>query len=190
MKTEKQTKSLLEKYYSGQTTLEEERLLRELLAVGTDDPDAKDAADMMGFFAQEAKAEPSAGIMRSVRAKYAAGRSLPRGGRRIWMAVASCAAAGILAAVLLFRGEPQPEMYACVDGRIITDPQQVAEQSRRILAKINIYDINDFNGHVAKGFQAMDKLDAVSRAMHPLRKVSAEINISEKLKTTDKTEKL
>lgn len=105
-------RTLLERYFEGETTLAEERELRDRFASGEDIPeDLQYAAGMFAFFGESREA------CLPVR---------PRKARlhfRLWHGIASTAAVVALVAATVFFLKPRPAetIYGYVDGRPISD---------------------------------------------------------------------
>lgn len=123
---------LLDRYFDGETTLDEEQTLRRFFTTTDDVPaDLRYAAPMFAY-AAEKRAQT-----RPVVAKASLKHSL----RRRWGIAASTAAAAcmILGAVTIYRGgdfaaEVVPdEAYCYLDGRAITDRAEAEMVTRRVL---------------------------------------------------------
>ena len=106
---------LVEMYFNGDTTLEQERRLRELLADSSlTGADLDEARAVMGFMVTDAR--------------ITAGRS--RGHRRRWwpaVSVAASLAVIVWLAAALIIEKPQPVMLAYVGGKEIRDASQVMD---------------------------------------------------------------
>ncbi len=111
-------KELLERYWQGQTSLQEERALREHFAAeGADTPEGV----IFGAFARAARRSD---------ADIAAPKVVRR--RRIWpIAAAAAAIAVIMATALLF--ESRPTIYAYVNGEPVTDYETAYAYTRDAL---------------------------------------------------------
>lgn len=123
---------MLDRYFDGETTLDEEQTLRRFFTSTDDVPtDLRYAAPMFAY-AAEKRAQT-----RPVVAKASLTHSL----RRRWGIAASTAAAAcmILGAVTIYRGgdiaaEVVPdEAYCYLDGRAITDRAEAEMVTRRVL---------------------------------------------------------
>ncbi len=110
-------KTLLDRYYEGQTTLEEERLLREHFAgeasCGTPEQVIFGACD------EAASRRPGR--------TYVVRKRNPR--RRAW-AIAGAAAAMVAVVLTALTTQPKPTIYAYVNGEPITDYQVAYDYTR------------------------------------------------------------
>ncbi len=118
----KDIEKLLESYYNGNTTLEQERLLRDCFAACKTPTHggAADAAVLGGL----------AAIVRRRRNRLR---------RRIVLAAVPAAAAVGVAVMLAAwqRTEPAPEAYCTVNGEPITDLQSAEKYTNEILGRID-----------------------------------------------------
>ena len=185
-----QIRYLLELYFDGETTLEQERQLREYFA-GDDVPaDLEYARAMFGFFGAAAKDTSSADIILRFEEEWAAVRQeLPiadvrelkkpasENSHRIVMAgwiyrVASVAAVVLLTIGITFtvtRYADQPTIYCYVNGQPVTDidyATRQAEMAARIL-----------EGNMKTSAEGINALAEASKPIEQLGKVLQMIGV-------------
>ncbi len=127
-------KRLLDRYFDGETTLDEEQTLRRYFTSAADIPaDLRYAAPMFAYAAKK-RAQT-----RPVAAKTEHSR-LPRRRFGVFAAATAAAAACIaIGAVIVFRGGDfrqdavSNEVYCYLDGRAITDRAEAERVTRRVL---------------------------------------------------------
>lgn len=129
-------KRLLDRYFDGETTLDEEQTLRRYFNSTTDIPaDLRYAAPMFAYAAkkrmQTRPAVAEATLKRAPRRRFGAIAAA--------MAAAACMALGVVA---LYRGGDLSQQaasdvaYCYLDGRAITDPAEAEQVTRRVLAGV------------------------------------------------------
>lgn len=119
---------LLERYFEGLTTLEEERALRDYFAGGGVRPGAEYAGAMFAYFDGEAEGgrdshdevEVDAALREDVGIPRPAARGRNHWPRRRWVASSAVAAVAGIAIALAAHREPAT-VYCYVDGRPVTD---------------------------------------------------------------------
>lgn len=125
---------LIEKYFAAETSIEEERLLKELLPMFPDDPEAQEAIVAMGM----------ANIKPTSLKNNTYSRSLRRPFRRIAIFSAAACALLLLSVTLTrhFMGndsyENPTECVAYISGERINDRQQVENLALTQLKEIGI----------------------------------------------------
>jgi hypothetical protein len=120
MKTE--IDQLLERYFEGETTAAEEKMIRQHLAQCDPEGDQKNYIPFFRYLENESEA---LAVLNEIRHEPVASvrKRLPI---RRYGAIAAVAAS-LFVAVLLFTPEKNPSNYVWVDGKRITDPQIVRE---------------------------------------------------------------
>ncbi len=113
---------LLERYFEGETTAAEEKMLRHLLSQGDPEGDQK---NYIPFFRYLENASEALTVLNEIRDEPVASIR-QRFPIRKYGAIAAVAAS-LLVALLLLPLDKQPSNYVWVDGKRITDPQVVRE---------------------------------------------------------------
>ncbi len=166
MKTDIEIRNLLERWFAGETTLDEERTLREFFR---DDPRAAaeewtEARALFGYLSDEARRQaPAARVLPLHRRRWA-----------IIAALAACVAVVCTVRIVTTDRPADPtQAVAWIDGQPVTDPDSILTEYNRILAKINIPDINTGarNPALAKASHVFHKLETIGRAQAVLGKL-------------------
>lgn len=157
----KDIKTLLQRYYEGDTTLEEEAYLKQYLAAHPDAADPASAAlmtDLQYTIAPAAKERPSKRIRLS---------------HGIWATTALAAAVTVL---LWLRGGPEvplPDPAYTLSDRLLADPaaegeildeQLALEQARKALSYVS--------AQLNKGAQGLRNLDRLDQSLSKIQKES------------------
>ncbi len=163
MKTETEIKALLEKYFDGLTSLDEESELRGFFAAQPrpPGPGLELPAAMFDYFGRQAQVMPPA--VRRVR----------RAPRKWLIAAAAVAALAVVVPLALPSEREKSQAVACIDGRRTTDRDEILAEYDRIMHRRIL----------SEAGQAIGKLNGVSKAGKPLAKLSA-IN-KNTIKTTE-----
>ena len=120
---------LLDNYFAGKTSLEEEKWLQEYFNSEEEmPPEQVYAADMFRFFRQEAASEYLENERPAARFR-----------RGSLLKVASIAAAILIfiAALLFFQKPAEPFAYAYINGFPITDKETAMQETERTLALVS-----------------------------------------------------
>ncbi len=127
--TKKELHKLIGRYFDADTTIEEERLLRRMLAsVPPGDPIADEAKAVMGF----SLCAPG----HDAKEKH---KTAPRSAIA-WINVAASIAVVLAAGIFTLRynsGKSPDTIYACVDGLEITDDNEVLRMMQAELSDIS-----------------------------------------------------
>lgn len=123
--------TLIERYFAGETTLDEERRLRELLAASADDtPAVREAKAVMGYSLASPVEAPAI--------------SLPRRRKSVWRHIPAAAAVAALllpAGALVFHtanATERPRCVAYVNSEIITDPEVIQQMALDNLREVTV----------------------------------------------------
>ena len=187
MKDLRHIEKLLEKYYQGETSIEEEKLLGAFFEGGDVPEDLKAEAELFGFFNRERKtalpgemeSKLEAMIDTSRSARPVMGRSL----RYYWI---SAAAAVILILVGIFV-DKQLRQNSSLVVRLDTfeDPYLAYAEAKKVLYMVS----NKMNA-AREPLKNLDKLDSGVNYMHPFFSFGASIQHLEHLNTIERTRKL
>ncbi len=136
-------KALIERYFDGETTADEEReLARFFRQAGDDIPDEwRPCRAMMAYVDEERMA---AGTERHEAEKAVVVQMRRRGGVRV--AVAALLAAACVVGVVLLTGIPDSrDNYAVINGRVYTDPQIVEHEAMKALQMVSADEEDTFS---------------------------------------------
>jgi hypothetical protein len=141
---------ILERYWQGESTLDEERFLRTYFRGDEIDPDHEPYRDLFLFFDREASIRYKAPEKKSVPEKIA--------GHRVWWRIAASVVVIVAAGVLLYQNMGQ--LNSPEDAWVkyeIQDPQQARDAAENALvflsAKLNKGEVN-----VRQNLKTLDKL--------------------------------
>jgi hypothetical protein len=96
-------KILLDKYYEGETTLDEEKILRRYFTSGNVDQELAEYAPLFGYQASEAKVQPSENLDAKLTATVSKGRKIAfYNQRNFWIYFSGIAASLLFIASLIF----------------------------------------------------------------------------------------
>jgi hypothetical protein len=133
-------RALAQRWLAGETTLAEERVLREWFAEVQREELPVDLVPIASMFGQSAQAAGERSHRKLVLHTEPAKQSAPLLKRshplRRWVAVASAAAAVVIAMVVIFtpaERAPQSDILCVVNGVQITDPDMIALHTREAL---------------------------------------------------------
>jgi len=148
---------LLEKYFRGETSLQEEKELREYFSTGNVSPDHQIYRALFENFEQELKEtvhHPVHRFIPEVKIK-----------KRIW--IQSFAITGIAATLILLvwiRLPQSSEDFAVINGNRIDNTEYVQRYTEKKLTKVNAI--------LARSMKPLQSFESVRKNMHPLENLS------------------
>lgn len=148
---------LLDKYFRGETTLAEEKLLKNYFA--SDDVVSKHDPyrELFRAFDSESKERMNEPLKKVL--------PVQKFSKRLWIRTFSYS--GIAAAILIalwIQRPQQSENYAIVAGSRIEDPEYVQKYAEKKLNKVNEI--------LENSMEPMKSMETVRRSLHPMQKVA------------------
>jgi len=150
---------LLEKYFNGETSIQEENQLKEYLKSVNVTPEHKSYSYMFDVFETERQETYPGKIVKQIDNK-------PEKDKRIWLKIISISgiAASVLLAFWFFSSSPANEDYAIINGKRINDQDYIQQLTNAKLEKVN--------GMLAKSMKPLQSIEKVRNSLEPVRKIS------------------
>jgi hypothetical protein len=148
---------LLDKYFRGETTLAEEKLLKNYFASGDMVSEHESYRDFFRAFELESKEKMSDPLKKVL--------PVQKFSKRLWIRTFSYS--GIAAAILLtlwIQRPQQSENYAIVAGNRIDDPEYVQKYAEKKLNKVNEI--------LKNSMEPMNSVKTVRRSLQPMEKIA------------------
>ena len=156
-------RGLLELYFEGETTLEQERTLRDYFTAGHDVPaDLEYAQTMFGVLGETAR-QAAAPVQAAVAAKPL--RTIRPAKLAAWSAaVAAAIMLAVAVTVTLPRADAEETVYCYLNGEAVTDYDTALAYAQDVLDALS--------GPLGKTAQYLEPLNAVSRSLEMLGSLS------------------
>lgn len=135
-----EVKILLDKYYDGETSLDEEKLLKAYFKSGQVDPSLKEHATLFSFIRTESVVKAGEGLEEKIRENLSTSATIPfYRHRRFWIYVSGIAASLLFLLTLVFETRISEDHKDTLDGTAYTreDARKAYDQTRIALAYVS-----------------------------------------------------